>query len=283
MSRNYYYLVAGLPELLFGQTKRPFDLLSFKTELRNFLHPFDYQLVELLFVPYDHTNLLNTLQKKAALFNSLGNYSQDELEDAIRESAGVPEYIRYFIERYREESGEYPGPWWENLITSRYYDFIESSSCLFLRSYFEFDRSLRNIMSAHICRKYGLPADEELVGQNDVTDALRKSQARDFGLSGELDFMERLMTLLENPNLLEREKGVDLLRWNHVDELTTFHYFSIEVVLGYVIKLQIVDRWMRLDKPSGEKLFGRLQADLKDSYQFSTEYTIHERRQHDNG
>ncbi len=278
MSRNYYYLVSGLPELLFGQGKRPHDLQSFRNELRDFLHPDDYQLVELLFLPYDHINLLNLLGKKLTPFLSLGKYMQEELEEEIREPLHVPPYFRHVIERYREEAGEHPEQLWENYVAELYYDYASSFSNEFMRSWFGFEKNLRNFLSAYTCRRHQMPAEEELVGRNELTEILKKSQARDFGLSGELDFVERLMTLLENPNLLEREKGIDLLRWNYLDELTTFHYFSVEVVLSYVIKLLITDRWMKLDKPSGQQLFGKLLDDLRNSYEFPTEYTIHERR-----
>ncbi|HNS17268.1 MAG TPA: DUF2764 family protein [Bacteroidales bacterium] len=278
MSRNYYYLVAGLPELLLGQSKRPFELAAFKNELRDFLHPEDYRLVELFFLPYDHINLLNLLEKKTAPFLTLGRYSQEELEEAIREPVEVPEYFRVFIERFREEAGVWQDRPWENQIAELYYDHAGSFSNEFIRDWFEFEKNLRNILTAYNCRKYSLPADQELIGQGDLVESLKKSQVRDFGLSGEVDHMDRLLGILDQKDLLEREKGLDLLRWTHLDELTTFHYFSTEVILSYVVKLLIIERWLTLDRATGEQLFGRFLEDLKNSYEFPTEYTINERR-----
>ena len=278
MSRNYYYLVAGLPELFMGQNKRPFELAVFRSELRDFLHPDDYRLVELLFLPYDHLNLLNLLRKKNAPFHPLGTCSQDELEEAIREPAEAPIYFRTFIERFKEEAGSRQDQAWENQLADLYYEYVSSSSNPFLRTWFSLEKNLRNILTAYNCRKFGLPAENELVGQGELIESLKKSQARDFGLSGEVDFMDRLLSILDNRHLLEREKGLDLLRWTYLDELTTFHYFSIEVILSYVIKLLIIERWLTLDRSTGEALFGRFLEDLKNSYEFPTEYTTYERR-----
>ncbi|MBP6976707.1 MAG: DUF2764 family protein [Bacteroidales bacterium] len=278
MSRNYYYLVAGLPELFMEQNKRPFDLAAFKAELREFLHPDDFSLVEVLFLPYDHLNLLSLLQKKNTPFHPLGKFSADELEEEIREPLAVPSYFKNFIERFREEADTPQDQTWENQLTELYYDHASSCSNPFIRTWFGFEKNLRNILTAYTCRKFGMAADHELVGQGEFVESLKKSQARDFGLSGEVDFMDRLLSILDNPNLFEREKGLDLLRWNYLDELNTFHYFTIEVILAYVIKLLIIERWLILDRSTGEQLFRQFLEDLRSSYEFPTEYTTHERR-----
>jgi hypothetical protein len=120
--------------------------------------------------------------------------------------------------------------------------------------------------------------DEELIREDDITDTLKKSHARDFGLSSEIDYIEKLISILESKNLLDREKNIDLLKWDYLDELITFHYFSIEVVLSYMIKLFIVDRWMKLDEETGKQLFEKFLNDLKTTYKFPIEFTINERR-----
>ena len=64
MSRNYYYLVAGFPELSPDQKKLPFSLHEIKQELAIHLHKDDYRLVSYLFLEYDNQNLLNLLLKQ---------------------------------------------------------------------------------------------------------------------------------------------------------------------------------------------------------------------------
>ena len=56
--RNYYYLVAGLPDIVLDQKKLSVSIIDFREELKSHLDPKDYVLVSLLFLPFDNTNLL---------------------------------------------------------------------------------------------------------------------------------------------------------------------------------------------------------------------------------
>ena len=64
LKRNYYYLVAGFPDIVLDQKKIPFSLAELKQELKYHLHPNDYRLVEYLFLEYDNINFLNLLQNR---------------------------------------------------------------------------------------------------------------------------------------------------------------------------------------------------------------------------
>ncbi len=276
--KNYYCLVAGLPDIIIDQSKIPFTLMEFKNELRDILHEDDYKLVELLFLPYDNTNLLNLLQKNNKSYNSLGKYIQEELEEEIKEPEGIEDYLKNFIETFKASGGTEYKQSWENQLTQLYLDYVQHVGNPFLKDWFRFEETLKNILTAYNCRKYHMSMDEELIREDDITDTLKKSHARDFGLSSEVDYIEKLISILESKNLLDREKNIDLLKWDYLDELITFHYFSIEVVLSYMIKLFIVDRWMKLDKETGKQLFEKFLNDLKTTYKFPIEFTINERR-----
>ena len=44
LKRNYYYLVAGFPDIVLDQKKIPFSLAELKQELKYHLHADDYRL-----------------------------------------------------------------------------------------------------------------------------------------------------------------------------------------------------------------------------------------------
>lgn len=67
-----------------------------------------------------------------------------------------------------------------------------------------------------------------IVGDTEVCEALRTSGARDFGLTGEVDFLDQLVKISETEELVEREKKIDQLRWNWMEEATFFNYFTVE-------------------------------------------------------
>jgi hypothetical protein len=273
-SRNYYYLVAGLPDIILEQNKLSVTLEDFKQELQTHLHPTDYSLLEKLFLPADNRNVLNMLLKNIQNFDNSGKYTFDELEDEIKEPEILPEYIKTFISHFKSNQPVFTDMSWEEQLTSLYYEYASEASNDFLRTWFEFERDIKNILTGLTARRHKIPVENMLIGDNTVTNGIRKSNARDFGLSAEFPFVDKLIQINENSNLLEREKAIDQLKWNHIDDINTFNYFTIEVILGFVIKLGMVERWLKLDKKTGEEMFRRLLNDLENSYEFPKEFNV---------
>jgi hypothetical protein len=272
--REYYYLVAGLPDLARGQAKAPLSLLAFRWELRERLHPEDYELVEWLFLPADNLNFLRLLQKKELQWDSLGNYSQEQLEEGLREPALLRPYFQTFITAFLSDTPIRPGMSWENQLTELFYDYALANVQGFLYDWFTFERQLRNILTAFNARKWSLPLEAQLIGHDEVTEAIIKTRSRDFGLGSELPYIERLLRAEEQNNPLDREWAIDELRWETIGELNTFNYFSIEVILGFVLRLAILERWQRLDPERGAALFRRLIDNLERDFRFPNEFTL---------
>ncbi len=53
------------------------------------------------------------------------------------------------------------------------------------------------------------------------------------------------------PSPLEREKALDQIRWNSLEELQGVDPFSFTVVLAYAVKQRIASRWATMDKDAG--------------------------------
>ena len=75
-----------------------------------------------------------------------------------------------------------------------------------------------------------------------------------------------MQDVLNRADLLQRERGLDDLRWQKVDELTAMDVFDLELILGFVAKLKIIDRWLQLDPESGRELFRKLVEDVRSTY-----------------
>lgn len=272
--RNYYYLVAGLPDIILDQKKLGLSIAEFREELSNHLHPDDYKLVELLFLHSDNHNLLNLLLKSDNDFEESGKYSRDVLEEEIKEPASLPDYMQKLITAYKSETPVFEGLPWEDQLTWLFYNYLGSCSNKFLREWFEFDLNLKNIVAGFNTRKHKLKGDKYFIGDNFVVQAVRKSTLKDFGLGNDFEHMERLITIQENENLLEREKAMDTMRWDFLDDRNTFNYFTIEVLLAYVIKLQMVQRWLEMDYETGKEMFRKLLDQLEQSYEFPKEFML---------
>ena len=278
MSRNYYCLIAGLPELQPDQNKKVFSLSEFKQELEEQLHPSDVELVKLLFLPYDNQNLLQLLQKKEIDDQLPANYTAIELKEEIREPGTLEAYLGDFITEYLtdESLAETKSVMMEQKLTEAFFQHALGCKNLFLSDWFRFDLNVKNIVTALNCKKHNIKVEQQLIGNNELVQTMAKSSSKDLGIAVELPEIERIAHIFESPKLLDREKLLDRFRWDWLDQHTTFNYFSVEVVLSYVIKLTIVDRWSRLDPQTGTEMFDRLLNDIESSYQFPKEFNINE-------
>ncbi|MDR1951083.1 MAG: DUF2764 domain-containing protein [Bacteroidales bacterium] len=166
-------------------------------------------------------------------------------------------YIRELFSAQNVEKGQDIEETLENWL--QFYQQIENiSKNRFIRSWFQFDNLLRNIQSAWMCRKLGKPVQTQLVGHVEEIEFFVKNNLPDFGLRHEIPLGEQIFNLLdesENLNILEREFRFDQIRWKMADELTIFNYFDIDKILAFLAKIDILDRWLKLDKERGTMLF----------------------------
>ena len=275
---NYYYcFLSGLPDLFLDESEVNFSLADFKSNLEEELVPSDYQLVQLLFLPYDHKNLLNILQENYDQFDELGNFTMEELEEE-EDAAILPQYMYDFINEYKTDTKSRSLKQWENYLTELYFDHALKSGNQFLSDWFTFDKNVTNMLTGLTCRKFDKDPEDEIIGADAVAEAVKNSSAKDFGLSAELDYASQVLNITDKENLLSREKALDQLKWDQINELTMFHYFSTEVVLAYTLKLQMIHRWMHLDVKTGKEMFKQMIDELKESFEFSKEFLINEQR-----
>ena len=67
---------------------------------------------------------------------------------------------------------------------------------------------------------------------------------------------------------------MDKIKWDYLDEYTFFHYFTIEKVISYVLKILITERWIKLDSETGKTLLNKLLNELKTSYKLDEEFSL---------
>ena len=206
MASNYYYIVAGLPELLLDFENKPFDFFRLKEDIRNMVDGRDRRLIDWL------------------LFGG----------DAHR-------------------------------LSTHFYRVVSLLKNDFLRNYYGFDLQLRNVLAAVSARTAGVNPAPHLIGKNELTDALSHSKASDFGLKDQAEWFSFLLSILEELNLLEREQKIDRLRWEQANAISANHYFTMDVILCFLLKASILNRWMVLDKVEGQQLFKKLVKEITDN------------------
>jgi hypothetical protein len=274
MARNYYYLVAGLPELLLEEGKHAVPFRVVAEEIRQEAAPDEFGFVRAMTLPIDNKNLVNTLTRGGADFDDRGNFTREELAKA---SVDLPEYMQVFIAAHKENRPLFPGLTPLDQLEWLFYEEMAESENAFVREWFEFEISLRNLLVGINVRK-GLghiealatdrdrPAALTLVGRGEVAEAVLRSTAPDFGLSAAHPWVDRVLALGKS-GLTEMERGIDELRWNMINELTMFTpFFHIETVAAFMLKLLIVERWMKLDAAAGKAKLDKLVGELMESF-----------------
>lgn len=282
MSIEYHCLVAGLPDLFFDASKLSLSLTEFRDYLREELKGDDYNLIGSFFWRYDNQNLLAILEEKEHVFHTKGNLSKEDFDSIfilVKDEAlhtyekTVPDYFTQFINAYKSDSPAVAGISWENQLTELYYNYLFTLPNEFLRLWYRFEADLANILTAYNCKKFDINTENELIGNNELSERLIKTNARDLGIGNEFPKAEQLMRILEEPNLIEREKKIDLLKWDILDEWTFFYYFTIERIFSYMLKLEMIERWTKLDRKTGEEMFNKLLNNLETSYTFPEEFS----------
>lgn len=226
---EYHYLLSGLEDLQENQAMSlPYDkLLELMHEL---MSEKDWQYIELLQRTSDDPAILALME-----------------DDAVKDR---------FEETQLSE---------QDFRTQLLYEQGLQCKNKFLRDWFAFNLDMNNVLAAAVCVKHGLDISKVVVGNSEVADELRKStsMSKNNQLAAMLPDLKEIIAVAEISDLMQREKHIDALRWQWIEDHTIFEFFNLEAVLAYYLKATILHRWDNLSVEEGEKVFRALVADMK--------------------
>lgn len=164
----------------------------------------------------------------------------DSVIDGIREclDAGDADLFDFVLGYYLPE-----GP------SREFYESAFKSGNAFVRDYFRFDVNVRNSKVNYLNGELGRPQGQDVLDLGD----------------GEYDELDEVMQVLSGTDILERERGLDLIMWGKAEDLVRMHLFDMDVIISFVVRLKIIDRWLRLDPESGRAMFERLVEEISKS------------------
>ena len=130
-----------------------------------------------------------------------------------------------------------------------FYTRAAASRSAFIRDYCGYDRIVKNVKVEYLNK------------------ALDRPEGTDIVLPGEEEFEDRakVLEILSGNDILARERALDDIMWNKAEELTVLHVFDLDVILGFVAKLKIIDRWARLDEGTGREFFRKLVNEIRNN------------------
>jgi hypothetical protein len=159
---------------------------------------------------------------------------------------------------------------WEDRLSAMYYDYAMQTCNDFITAWFTLNLNIKNFFTALACRKYHLDRTKYIVGDTEVAEKLRISDAPDFELNEVSDetlneWLPALLTIAEETDFLQRKWKTDLFRWEWIDQQTFFNTFDIESIMAYWLKLEIMEYWSGLDKQKGEEAFRQIMGSMQAS------------------
>lgn len=137
----------------------------------------------------------------------------------------------------------------ENLNREFYVAAVKDSD-RFIKEYFTFDLNVRNGKARFLNKAFERPLDQDTIKLD----------------TGEFAEAPRLEEALNAPDLLSRERGLDSLMWDKINEITTFNYFDLDAILGFIARLRIIGRWFALDGKTGREMFRRLVDEVRGTF-----------------
>ncbi len=270
-SKQYIYLVAGLQEYALGSDVKSLNIGELLQDVLQEFSRSDAEALRLLYGYYDCENLVSA-EAGRTTFNTLGLLSREQIEAVVRGNSDalelLPQEVAQSIESYGSKGGDIGASDGQAVsfarqIFSGYYEACSASKSSFVKRWSEADRNLRNLSAAITARVAGRSVADVVVGRGDVVDAIARSSAVDFGLRGDLPYLDEVISAVsEEQNLVEKERRIDMVRWSIAEELTEGEYFSAAFVMAYLMKINIIVRWQMLDPVRGREMFDKLLGEL---------------------
>ncbi len=262
---EYYYLGSLLPRLGAQDFSDEKNILKIKDQIYSLLEEEDQKQFAYLLLKNDNKNLLHLLRKKENItgelvyisFHKPSFYTYQELLDGVEGRFPLHSYMKIFL-RNLNSSEEVSAA--ENKLLELYFHEAIETCGEFLSDYFQFKRSIKNIITTLNCKKFKYPLKENLLGKGKLVDAiLSPASAENSEMKRFLQLMEDLSKTIDIGDFYLLETKIDKIYLEYLDFSTPLNPFSSEAIFAYFIRLMLGSRWIDLDEKSGkEELYRQL-------------------------
>jgi len=243
---RYYCQIAGLPELIFDPLNGSLELREFLNEITPYLQPNHLNWLNMLLMEQGHNSVLEYFTSGSVETETTLNYRLDWFDSGSEKFNLLPAYLQRFSEKFWQKRSDHEILEMEMGLFDEYYRYLRQSGNGFIEGWAIFDLNLRNYLTAKKCEEFTISKQSQVVGEDDFTKRLVEFPTDHKEIQVEWPLSAVIDEILKNDNLLKRELALDQLRWKFIDEMNLFCYFSIEILLGYTLKLLILNRWERV-------------------------------------
>ncbi|WP_020531305.1 DUF2764 family protein [Flexithrix dorotheae] len=266
---NYYYLIAGLPNLSNDMDsqgidfEKTFELIQRNLTLednrlfRYLLYPNDIRnLLSILFYEYHHLPLLSA--KRTSVF------SEEEMKDYRFFRSNFPNFLNDFL---AENEARFPSMTMremEDALMAKFYEEVVALNNLFIRKYFSFYKELKDLIAAFNFESFkflsspNIKDPERLIGQIGPARSPTTTLIKDY------PYLEKLMAVLSDNDPQKIALFIDRILWDFLEEKKQ-GFFSNEEVFTYTIQLLMKERWALLDREEGSKRFLKIHQKIRNN------------------
>lgn len=255
---NYFFVATALPPLQLGV---PPDITfkEFVDLLKINLSAEDLAKTQVIRRFYDIQNI-RALWKHEPL-DYHGNLNLLDLEAALLDREGLPGYVFDFMDTYdavKDRITHFPA------LTSAFFNQEIRRSNGFLKEFLQFEREWRLVLTGFRAKqlKRDLTAELQFEDPNDdfVMQILAQKDAKTFIAP---NGYENLAILFEEheKDPLALYQALCEYRFYEVEKMLNVDLFSIDRILGYLIQLIIVEKWLELDKKKGMDIVNQIVSE----------------------
>ena len=267
---NYYCMIAGLPDIDLQDAKPGMTVEQMREQCGEQLTSQDKKLLFYFFLHFDCINLVKLLKNPEANIDQWGNFTLEQLQDLITSATELnfnvhrfPAFMSIFAREYafnKDKADYFP----EDEIAFQFLNYaIRTCPNRMMRRWYKLNLDITNILTAMLARTQGWSVGDFVKGEGEVQEMIRENKTKDFNLTHELEFIPQLMKIVEEDDPVLKEKMIDAFKWVWLDERTFFEPFSMEAVFAYLCKLQMQERWAKLDVEQGKETFQRIIDNLR--------------------
>lgn len=267
---NYYCMIAGLPDIDLQDAKPGMTVEQMREQCEEQLTSQDKKLLFYFFLHTDCINLVKLLKNPEANIDQWGNFSREQLQDLITSATELnfnvhrfPAFMSVFAREYafnKDKADYFP----EDEIAFQFLNYsIRTCPNRMMRRWYKLNLDITNILTAMLARTQGWSVGNFVKGEGEVQEMIRENKTKDFNLAHELEYIPQLMKIVEEDDPVRKEKMIDAFKWVWLDERTFFEPFSMEAVFAYLCKLQMQERWAKLDVEQGKETFQRIIDNLR--------------------
>lgn len=267
-STKYHCLIAGLPELDLSSRKAWINSKDFRIQLEREIHPDDFAMVRLLFLRLDNDHLVDFIENGSFERMEASNFSLDDFKHQVEQFDAIlpeedllPHYMVDQLRQYQKPESNPDRVEVERVVADRYYEYIMEHGNDFLKEYIQFEYNTSNLLAYVEAGNHATDPWRFISGDTIFVQNLREDKSVTMAASAGFEMFNEITCYAELPFLSEKEMRYDEVRWRMIEEMVFFDEFTINSILAYLMKILLIERWVRLEKEAGEeKLRGMVEA-----------------------